>query len=66
MLAGVDPRERAVSRIVVVGYGVHAGHVPAVLHRAREQVPHATRPVVIAEFLDRVPPIGAVDLSQNE
>jgi len=55
-----------VNRIVVVGYGVHAGHVPAVLHRALEQVSHAFRPVVIAEFLDRVPPIHAVDLSRDE
>lgn len=47
------------------GYGVDAGHVTAVPYRAREQVPHATRPVVIAEVLYRVPLIRAVHLARD-
>lgn len=49
----------------MVGYGLDAGHETTALHRARERVPRATRQVVIAKFLDRVPPVRAVDRSSR-
>lgn len=49
----------------MVGYGVDAGHETAAPHRAREQVPRATRQVVVAKFLDRVPPVRAVGRSSR-
>lgn len=52
-------------RFVMFGYGVDAVHVTAVAHRASEQAPSATRPVVVSEFLDRVPLIRAVDLARD-